>query len=71
MSEDHCGECNCPLTNKLVDCGNCTCHDEKERMSFIPALCTKCAGRVKRVSNKNPHLECIECKAEFIMVELT
>ena len=38
--------------------------------SFITAKCIACAGTVRRISNVNPHVICVDCKREFKLTEI-
>lgn len=45
--------------------------NEEEKMSFIPAKCPECGGTLRRMSNENPILVCVnnDCKREFELLE--
>ena len=40
-------------------------------MSFIPPKCPQCGEPLKRISDKNPNVTCIECERVFELLEIT
>jgi len=39
-------------------------------MSFIPPKCPQCGETLKRISNVNPNLVCVDCKRIFQLQEV-